>query len=165
MSQVIIHFIHPPTLSKKLFTMKLRNNKDTTDVWPVVQNTMGTCRTWEEVIQQIMYLNVGAWDNDISYQRIAFIKSCHVILNNKKFHKKNKCRMLVREVILLFNDISDPPNYVRDLFHKVRRLTPQGIARQRWGILRASMKFLSLHSRAVVTANHPSRIDFSIKED
>ena len=39
------------------------------------------------------------------------------------------------------------------------------IARRRWSLLRASMKLLSLHSRAVVTANHPSRMDFSIKED
>jgi hypothetical protein len=37
--------------------------------------------------------------------------------------------------------------------------------RSKWSLLRASMKFLSLHSRAVVTANHPSRIDFSIRED
>jgi ankyrin repeat protein len=38
------------------------------------------------------------------------------------------------------------------------------IARRRWGLIKASMKFLSLHSRAAVTANHPSRIDFSIRD-
>ena len=31
------------------------------------------------------------------------------------------------------------------------------IVRRRWNIIRASMKFLSLHSRAVVTANSPER--------
>ncbi len=37
--------------------------------------------------------------------------------------------------------------------------------RSKWSLLRASVKLLSLHSRAVVTANHPSRIDFSIEEE
>ena len=38
------------------------------------------------------------------------------------------------------------------------------IARRRWGLIKASVKLLSLHSRAVVTANHPSRLDFTIKD-
>ena len=39
------------------------------------------------------------------------------------------------------------------------------IVRRRWNVIRASMKFLSLHSRAVITANHPSRIDFTMRVD
>ena len=38
------------------------------------------------------------------------------------------------------------------------------VSKRRWVLLRACVKFLSLHSRAVVTANHPSRLDFSIKD-
>ena len=38
------------------------------------------------------------------------------------------------------------------------------LSKRRWVLLRTCVKFLSLHSRAVVTANHPSRMDFSIKE-
>jgi hypothetical protein len=145
--------------------MKLRNNKVTTDVWPVVQNTMGTRQTWYDVLLQLQALNVGAWERDKSYQRKVFIKSCYVMLNNKKFFRQLNYRKVVTAMVLKFDCPSVPPKYVRDLFHKVRRLTPQGIARQRWSILRASMKFLSLHSRAVITANHPSRMDFTIKDD
>ena len=36
------------------------------------------------------------------------------------------------------------------------------LSKRRWVLLRACVKFLSLHSRAVVTANHPSRLDFSV---
>jgi len=135
-----------------------------TDVWPIVKNTMGTCRTFEEFIQQLRDLNGGAWECDKSYQRTAFIKSCYVMLNNKKFYKKINYRKLVTGLIVKFDSPSAPPKYVRELFHKVRRLTPQGIARQRWSIVKASVKLLSLHSRAVITANHPSRIDFSIDD-
>jgi hypothetical protein len=38
------------------------------------------------------------------------------------------------------------------------------MSKRRWVLLRACVKFLSLHTRAVVTANHPSRLDFSIKD-
>ena len=135
------------------------------NVWPTVQNTMGQCRTWEETLLQLRDLNVGAWERDLLYQRTAFIKSCYVMLNNKRFWKKIDYRRVVTTMVVKFNGPLDPPKYVKKLFHQVRLLTPQGIARQRWGVLRASMKFLSLHSRAVITANHPSRIDFTIKED
>jgi hypothetical protein len=145
--------------------MKLRNGTDTTDVWPIVQNTMGTLRTWDDVVLQLRALNVGAWERDKSYQRKVFIRSCYVMLNNKKFCRQINYRKLVTSMILKFDCPSVPPKHVRDLFHRVRRLTPQGIARQRWSILRASMKFLSLHSRAVITANHPSRIDFTIRDE
>jgi hypothetical protein len=36
------------------------------------------------------------------------------------------------------------------------------LSKRRWVLLRTCVKFLSLHSRAVVTANHPSRLDFSV---
>jgi hypothetical protein len=36
------------------------------------------------------------------------------------------------------------------------------VSKRRWVLLRACVKFLGLHSRAVVTANHPSRLDFSV---
>jgi ankyrin repeat protein len=38
------------------------------------------------------------------------------------------------------------------------------VSKRHWVLLRACVKFLSLHTRAVVTANHPSRLDFSIKD-
>ncbi len=38
------------------------------------------------------------------------------------------------------------------------------MSRHHWSKIRACMKFLSLHSRAVVTANHPSRMDFNIEK-
>ena len=38
------------------------------------------------------------------------------------------------------------------------------IMRRRWNVIRAAVKFLGLHSRAVVTANHPSRIDFTVRD-
>ena len=40
----------------------------------------------------------------------------------------------------------------------------QIMSRYHWSKIRACMKVLSLHSRAVVTANHPSRIDFNIEK-
>jgi hypothetical protein len=38
------------------------------------------------------------------------------------------------------------------------------LSKRRWVLLRTCVKFLSLHSRAVVTANHPSRVDFTIRD-
>ena len=35
----------------------------------------------------------------------------------------------------------------------------------KWMILKCASRLLSLHSQAVITANHPSRIDFTIKGD
>jgi hypothetical protein len=145
--------------------MKLRNNKDTTDVWPVVKNTMGQCQTWEEIMLKIKGLLFGLSGGDLLHHRTAFIKSCYVMLNNKKFCRNLEYQRVLTILILKLDDPIHPPKFAKKLFHKLRRLTPEVIARQRWGILRASMKFLSLHSRAVITANHPSRIDFTIKDD
>jgi len=35
----------------------------------------------------------------------------------------------------------------------------------KWMIVKCASRLLSLHSQAVITANHPSRIDFTIKGD
>jgi hypothetical protein len=101
--------------------------------------------------------NYKLLERDKSYQRKVFIKSCYVMLNNKKFCRQINYRKVVTAMVLKFDCPSVPPKHVRDLFHKVRRLTPQGIARQRWSVIRSSVKLLSLHSRAVITANHPLR--------
>jgi ankyrin repeat protein len=47
----------------------------------------------------------------------------------------------------------------------LRRVLARHMTRFHWAKIRACVKLLSLHARAVVTANHPSRIDFSIEEE
>ncbi len=61
----------------------------------------------------------------------------------------------------------DVPNKNKDFKKYLEKIDDflRLLSKRRWAVLRASVKLLSLHSRAVVTANHPSRIDFSIKED
>ncbi len=48
----------------------------------------------------------------------------------------------------------------------IKRVCPDAYRtwiRGTWSILKPCVKLLSLHARAVVTANHPSRIDFDLE--
>jgi len=46
----------------------------------------------------------------------------------------------------------------------LRRVLARHMSRFHWAKIRACVKLLGLQARAVVTANHPSRMDFSIKD-
>lgn len=49
------------------------------------------------------------------------------------------------------------PPRLKKRVSKIHTLTTSAIARRRWKVLKAASRFLALHSRAVVTANHPNR--------
>lgn len=94
--------------------------------------------------------------------RMICVQTTYLLLNNKKFLKDPKFQRILKCMLKVLHRATDLPEYVAQL---VPRLENLKLSVRRWGALRASVKFLSLHSRAVVTANHPSRIDFSVACD
>ena len=142
--------------------MQLRNGKNTINSWPIVQNTIRKYPTWGETETQLYNLCIGVSTRDLLYQRTVFIKASYMMMNNKQFSHNSDYRKVLKELLLKL-DVNDTPKYITKLFHQIRML-PRSIAKQRWGVFKVCTKLLHLHKKAAISANHPSRIDFTIVE-
>ncbi len=69
----------------------------------------------------------------------------------------------------MIRSIEESPKVVqrmmKDRLKKLRRLTPHAMAKRRWRLVRSCVKLLGLQAKAVVTANHPDRMNFSVSDD
>jgi hypothetical protein len=140
--------------------MLLRSGKDVS--WPHVRNTLLQYSNWRDVVNKLVSVVSGAKDGDLKQHRIAIVKVGYLLLNNKAFYKQKVYQNLLRDLITKLDSAIGEPKYVKELNKKVKTLR---VVRIRWSVLRAFVKFLSLHKRAVITANHPSRLNFTIPED
>ena len=99
--------------------------------------------------------------NDINHERnVEFVSLRDKLVQSRQFIVDGDlctARENIIKILLKYRDFRWLKTFDYDIFKKYMR--------KKWSILRASVKFLSLHSRAVGTANHPSRIDFSVTED
>jgi len=150
--------------------MKLRSGNQTrprekkTNSWGlVVHDTKEIFETWDQLYFALK-MNVRATNifPDKTIHRLVCVKTMYLLLNNKKFFRVPMFQKILNSLLKVLHEAINPPEYVARMIPQLENLQ---LSKIRWSVLRASMKFLSLHSRAVVTANHPSRIDFSIKED
>jgi hypothetical protein len=130
--------------------------------WPVIPDKKQTFETWDRV-ESILKSNTRLilLFYDKTMNRMICVQMSYMLLNNKKFLKDPKFQRILKCMLKVLHRATDLPEYVAQLVPRLEKLQ---MSRIRWTILRASVKFLSLHSRAVVTANHPSRIDFTIRD-
>jgi hypothetical protein len=142
--------------------MKLRSGRNT--MWPNVKNTMAKSSDWEGAKLGIMYAGTGRVRDTLYFRRTVTIKSCYILLNNKQFLREPEYQRVLKSMILKTSVIYDPPKYVCDIVSQIRLLTLESIAQRRWGVIKAASVFLGIQSRAVVTANHPSRLDFTVMD-
>jgi hypothetical protein len=129
----------------------------------VVHDTKEVFETWDQVHSALKTLarTINVF-HDLIMHRLVCVKTMYLLLNNKKFFRVPMFQKILNSILKVLHGAINPPEYVARMIPELEQLQ---MSRIRWSIVRALVKFLSLHSRAVVTANHPSRIDFSIKED
>jgi hypothetical protein len=94
--------------------------------------------------------------------KILVLKAAYILLNNGCFSRERDYQRILGALYGKLVQVQEKPSFLEKLIKKLRSLK---LSVRRWGALRASVKFLGLHSRAVVTANHPSRMDFSVVPD
>ena len=137
--------------------MKLRSGKT---LWPVVHDDGKSYTDFDKVISMLKSFTIQIiLTTDITVHRIIGLETSYMLLNNHHFHKHRMYQVMLCVMFDKFSKAKEPPPNIVNLVRKLRSLK---LSVRRWSILRASVKFLSLHSRAVVTANHPSRLDFSV---
>jgi hypothetical protein len=131
--------------------------------WPVIPDKKQTFETWdqvEDVLKSNTRLILLFYDKTM--HRMICVQTTYLLLNNKKFLKDPKFQRILKCMLKVLHRATDLPEYVAQLVPRLEKLQ---LSVRRWGFIRASCKLLDLHSRAVVTANHPSRIDFSVACD
>jgi len=120
------------------------------------------CETWDQVDA---ILKSFAWrtlcSNVLKTHIIICVQTSYLFLNNKQFSREPKFQRILKAILKSLRQVTTLPDEVTQLVPRLEKLK---LSVRRWSVLRASVKFLSLHSRAVVTANHPSRIDFSVRD-
>ena len=128
----------------------------------VVHDTKQIFETWDQ-LESALKANARGINlfHDKIMHRLICVKTIYLFLNNKKFFREPKFQKTLKSILKALHGAINPPEYVAQMVPQLEKLQ---LSRIRWSVLRASMKFLSLHSRAVVTANHPSRMDFSVTE-
>ncbi len=129
----------------------------------MVHDTKEVFETWDQA-HSVLKSNVRAINMfyDVIMHRLVCVKTMYLLLNNKKFFRVPMFQKILKTLLKVLHEAINPPEYVTQMIPELEQLQ---LSRIRWSIFRALVKFLSLHSRAVVTANHPSRIDFSIEEE
>ena len=141
---------------------QLASREKKKDTWPVIPDGKQTFETWnqvEDVLKSsVMLIN---FFRDKYTHRTICVQTSYLLLNNKKFFRDQRFQRILKCMLKGLRRAIDPPEYVAQMIPRLEKLQ---LARIRWGVIRASSKLLDLHSRAVVTANHPSRIDFSIRD-
>ena len=136
--------------------MKLRSGKT---LWPVVHDDGKSYTDFVTVISMLKSFTIQIiLATDITVHRIIGLETSYMLLNNHHFHKKRLYQVMLCVIIDKFSKAKEPPPNIVNLVRKLRSLK---LSVRRWAVLRASMKFLTLHSRAVVTANNPERMDFT----
>ncbi len=92
---------------------------------------------------------------------------CYMVFTESLFRSSffvfKKYHPFLKNVYKKFSEVEKKNKDFEKYLEKIDsflRLVPK----RRWKIIKASVKLLSLHQRAVITANHPSRMDFSIKD-
>lgn len=134
--------------------------------WPVVKNEVIKYESWYDTHDVLVNMGTCSINADLKHRRIAIIKAIYVLINNKMFYKAIEYQHLIKVVIEKFKDPDvQVPQYVKRLIEQLESLTKEAVARRRWGIFKVFVKLLSLHKIAVITANHPSRIDFTIRDE
>ncbi len=141
--------------------MLLRSGTQLSAKWPYVRDD-GKCfvcfTAISDELHKIVFLSRFLGISD----KIVALKSVYILLNNRCFSRERDFQRILTALYGQLNRVREKPSFLENLIKKLKSLK---LSVRRWTLLRASMKLLSLHSRAVVTANHPSRIDFTIKED
>ena len=129
--------------------------------WNIEVDPKQTYETWTELESMLRRkVRLIRMTDNINLHRMIAVQTSHLLLNNKQFYRDRVYQKILNCIVKKLSKVKNKPDYVAQL---VPQLKSNQLSRRRWGIIRASSKLLDLHSRAVVTANHPSRIDFSIK--
>jgi hypothetical protein len=129
--------------------------------WNIEVDPKQTYETWTELESMLRRkVRLIRMTDNITLHRMIAVQTSHLLLNNKQFYRDRVYQKILNRIVKKLSKVKNKPDYVAQL---VPQLKSTQLSRRRWGIIRASSKLLDLHSRAVVTANHPSRIDFSIK--
>jgi hypothetical protein len=140
--------------------MLLRSGTKLSAKWPHVHDDGECFVSMQAITDKLHNLTFASRILGISHKFLV-LKAAYILLNNGCFSRERDYQRILTVLYGKLVQVQEKPSFLEKLIKKLRSLK---LSVRRWGALRASVKFLSLHSRAVVTANHPSRIDFSVRD-
>ncbi len=129
----------------------LRDNPHQVD--PFVVLCYHSMRTMEGL--ELLRVNIlEVFDHDELAFRYATTVYCDILFNQDK--SDPKYRRAARFGMMYYMKTR---GFIR--LHRMDSMI-RAYVRTKWAVVRSCVKLLSLHHRAVISANHPDRIDFSV---